>query len=184
MKLFVLLLLMFEAIPLATSAQNQQALAFSPASTIHSTANSLDSSGDLESGPERGSQRFSFLNPFKKTRLPTSEFRCHHYPKNSILGDLSNYITDLLRSYRETVFGVKANQERMLFETCYAGYESTNVSPSIYFGHMKPKQMDVVEKLLRNQVLKKFPNVKVVTTSSTIALVLEDGQTIQRRNTI
>lgn len=199
MKLFIfLLLLLLEAIPLATSArplfpaQNQQAIAISPPRTPPSTVNSFDSSSDLESnsGSERSSSKFSISNAFKKITpssssfSPSAEFRCHSYPRNSILGELSTYVTDLLRSYRETVFGGKGDQERPLFETCYAGYQSSDVSPSIYFANMKAKQMGVVEKLFKNQLLMRFPDVKIVKTSNAIAVVVQERQMIKRRNTI
>lgn len=41
----------------------------------------------------------------------------------------------------------------MLFETCYAGYEASDVRPSIVFKDLAKKQSLVVEKLLRNQVV-------------------------------
>lgn len=192
MKLFLLLLLILEALALAAPArphvrpQNQQALAISPPSTPPSSVNSFDSSSDLESGSgsDRGSKKFSLFNALKKIKPSGSEFRCHRYPQNSILGELSAYVTDLLRSYRETVFGGKGDQGRPLFETCYAGYESWDVSPSIYFGNMKAKQMGVVEKLFKNQLPMKFPNVEILRTSNAIAVVMKDGQKIKRRNTV
>lgn len=189
MQLFTLLLLVLEAIPLATSArpifpaQNQQAIAISPPSTPPSSVNSFDSSSDLDPG----SKKFSISNALKKitpSSSSSSDFRCHSYPQNSILGELSTYVTDLLRSYRETVFGGKGDQERPLFETCYAGYKSSDVSPSIFFGNMKAKQMGVVEKLFRNQLLMRFPDVKIVKTSNAIAVVMQDRQMIKRRNTV
>lgn len=189
MKVFILLLLVLEAFPLATSARpvfparNQQAIAISPL-TPQSSVNSFDSSSDLESGSDRGSKKFSFSNAFKKINPSSSEFRCHRYPKNSILGELSASVTDLLRSYRETIFGGKGDHECPLFETCYAGYGSSDVSPSIYFGNMKAKQIGVVEKLFKNQLLMKFPDVRIVKTSNAIAVVMEDSQKIKRRNTV
>lgn len=72
----------------------------------------------------------------------------------------------------------------MLFETCYAGYEATDVSPTIYFKEMKSKQMNTVEKLLKNQVLTRFPNVKIVATSKSLAIMLEEQPKLQRRNTV
>ena len=189
MKLFVFLLLVLEALPLATSARplfpprDQQALAFSPPVTPPSSVNSFDSSSDLDSGSgygsERGSKKFSISNALRKMKPSSSEFRCHRYPQDSILGELSAYVTDLLRSYRETFFGAKGNSGGPLFETCYAGYESSHVSPSIYFGDMKAKQIGVVERLFRNQLLIKFPDVKIVKGSNAIAVVLEDQQKIK-----
>lgn len=192
MKLITLLLLVLEAIPLATSArpifpaQNQQAIAISPPSSV----NSFDSSSDSAStSSDPASKKFSISNALKKlssssSSPSSSDFRCHRYPQNSILGELSTYVTDLLRSYRETVFGGRGDQERPLFETCYAGYKSSEVSPSIYFGNMKAKQMGVVEKLLKNQLLMRFPDVKIVKTSNAIAVVMQERQMIQRRNTV
>lgn len=196
MKLFVFLLLVLEALPLAISAQpqplsppqNQQALAISPPLTPPSSVNSFDSSSDLETGPgsgsDRGFKKFSLSNTLKKIKPSSAEFRCHSYPQNSILGELSVYVTDLLRSYRETISGGKGDQERPLFETCYAGYESSDVSPSIYFGKMKAKQMGVVEKLFKSQLLMKFPDVRIVKASNSIAVVMEDPQKLKRRNTV
>ncbi|CAD6590062.1 MAG: hypothetical protein ASARMPRED_004541 [Alectoria sarmentosa] len=191
MKLFILLLLL-EALPLATSARplfppnNQQTIAISPPLTPPSSVNSFDSSSHLESGPgfDRGSKIFSVSNVFKKIRPSPSEFRCHRYPQNSILGELSAYVTDLLRSYRESVFRGKGYQERPRFETCYAGYESSDVSPSIYLGNMKAKEIGVVEKLFKNQLLIKFPAVRIVKTSNAIAVVVEDREKIKRRSTV
>lgn len=195
MKLFIFLLLLLEALPLATTArpvfppQNQQAVAISPPLTPPSSVNSFDSSSDLESGSgsgsDRGPNKFSLSNALKKIRpSSSSEFRCHRYPQNSILAELAAYVTDLLRSYREKVAGGKGDHERPLFETCYAGYESSDVSPSIYFGNMKAKQMGVVEKLFNSQLKMKFPEVRIVKTSNAIAVVMEDGQKIKRRNTV
>ena len=194
MKLFVFLLLVLEALPLATSARplfpprDQQALAISPPVTPPSSVNSFDSSSDLESGSgygsERGSKKFSISNALRKIKPSSSEFRCHRYPQDSILGELSAYVTDLLRSYREKIFGGKGDPGRPLFETCYAGYESSEVSPSIYFGNIKAKQMGVMEQLFKNQLLMKFPDVRIVKGSNAIAVVMEDQQKIKRRNTV
>lgn len=192
MKLFVLLLLVLEALPLAISArpvfppQNQRALAASPPAKPPSSVNSFDSSSDLESGSgsERGSKKFSLSSAFKKIKPSSSEFRCHRYPQNSILEELSAYVTDLLRSYRETFSRGKEDQEHPLFETCYAGYESSDVWPSIYLGNMKAKQMGVVEKLFNNQLKMKFPYVKIEKASNAIAIVVMDRQRITRRNTV
>ena len=194
MKLFVFLLLVLEALPLTISARplfpprDQQALAISPPVTPPSSVNSFDSFSDLDSGSgygsERGSKKSFLSNALRKIKPSSSEFRCHHYPHDSILGELSAYVTDLLRSYRETIFGGKGDQGLPLFETCYAGYESSNVSPSIYFGNMKAKQMGVVEKLFKNQLLVKFPNVRIVKGSNTIAVVMEDQQKVKRKNTV
>ena len=186
MRLFIFLLVLLDALPLFTSArpifarQNQQALAISPLRTPPSSVNSFDSSSSLESGSEseRVSKKWStFSNALRKMKpSSSSEFRCHRYPQKSILGELSAYVTDLLRSYRETVFGGKRDQERPVFETCYAGYESSDVSPSIYFGNMKAGQMGTVEKLFKNQLLTKFPDVRIVKTSNAIAVVMDDRQ--------
>ena len=58
------------------------------------------------------------------------------------------------------------------------------MSPSIYFANMKAKQMGVVEKLFKNQLLMRFPDVKIVKTSNAIAVVVQERQMIKRRNTI
>ena len=71
-----------------------------------------------------------------------------------------------------------------MFETCYAGYESSDVSPSIYFGNMKAKQVEYVERLLRNQLPVKFPGVEIRKTSSAIAVVMKDELTVKRRDTV
>ena len=44
--------------------------------------------------------------------------------------------------------------------------------------------MVVVEKLFKNQLLMKFPHVKIVKTSNAIAVVMQDRQMIKRRNTV
>ena len=191
MKLFVFLLFVLEALPLATSArplfppQNQQALAISPPVTPPSSVNSFDSSSDLESrsgyGSESGPKKSFLSNALSK--IKPSEFRCHRYPQDSILGELSAYVTDLLRSYRETIFGGKGDPGRPLFETCFAGYESSEVSPSIYFGNIKAKQIGVMEKLFNNQLKMKFPDVRIVKGSNAIVVVMEEQQKIRRRNT-
>ena len=188
MKPFLLLLLVLEALPLTTTARplfgqkNQQALAISPPLTPPSSVKSFDSSSDLGSGP--GSDRDSiFSKTLKKIKPSPSEFRCHRYPQNSILGELSAYITDLLRSYREKVSGGRGDQG-LLFEICYAGWASSDVSPSIYFRNMKAKQMNVVEKLFNNHLKLKFPDVEIVKASNVIAAVMKDKQTVKRRNTV
>ena len=73
----------------------------------------------------------------------------------------------------------------MLFETCYAGYEAQDVSPSIYFGGLGKQTAGKVERLLRNQVVGRFPNVRVVTWRDGVAVVVEEGGGgVTRRNTI
>ena len=192
MKLFVFLLLVLEALPLATSARplfrprDQQALAISPPVTPPSSVNSFSSSSDVDSGSaygsERGSKKFSLSNALSKIKPSSSEFRCHRYPQDSILGELSDYITVLLRRYRDKILGGKGILPPP--ETCYAGYESSDVSPSIYFGHMKAKQMRVVEELFKNELLMKFPDVRIEKGSNAIIVVMEGRQKIKRRNTV
>ena len=72
----------------------------------------------------------------------------------------------------------------MLFETCYAGYEPGDVNPSIYFGKLAKKQAGAVEKLMRNQVVGRFPDVSVVTSKDAIAVVVKEGKGLRRRNTV
>lgn len=195
MKLFIFLLLTLEALPLATSAlpffspKTQQALTNPPPPGPASPVNSFSSSSDLSSttsGSSLSPKKFSlFSNALKKIKpSSSSEFRCHRYPQNNILGELSTYITDLLRSYREKVAGGEGDRERPLFETCYAGYESSDVVPSIYFGNMKAKQMGVVEKLFKSQLRTRFPEVRIVRTSNAIVVVMEERPMIARRNTM
>lgn len=192
MKLLIFLLLALEALPLPTSAlplppaRNQQAIAIPPPRTPPSPVTSFSSTSDLDSRPpsDRSAPKFSLATALRKIRPSSPEFRCRRYPQNSILAELSAYVTDLLRRYRETVFGAPGDRERLVFETCYAGYESSDVSPSIYFGNMKAKQVEYVERLLRNQLPVKFPGVEIRKTSNAIAVVMKDKQKVKRRDTV
>lgn len=194
MKLSALLLLCLSAIPLAISArpvstqnQLQQVLGGSPKSAPPSSVNSFSSSSDVESNSDSStkSKGFSFSSLGKSlkqlTPNPTSEFRCHRYPTTSILSELSSYVTSLLRSDREAIGAGKGD---LFPETCYAGYESTDVLPSIYYKDLKPKQLTVVEKLFKNRVLPKFPNVRIVRTNTGLAIVLDEIPGLKRRNTV
>lgn len=184
MKLFIVLLLALEALPLATSARplfpqkNQQALAFTAPPTPPSSVNSFDSSSDLESSAgsssDRNSKTFSLSKALNK--IKPSEFRCYRSLQNSILSELSAYVTNLLRSYREEVSGGKGDQ---VLETCYAGYESSDVSPSIFFRNMRAKQMGRVEQLFKNKLLIEFPDVRIEKARNAIAVVMEDRQKIK-----
>ena len=189
MKSLIFLVVVLQTIFLAISAnpvgfpqQQQQNIAISPPSSV----NSFSTSSDLESGSDSDnpSRKFSILNALKKLKSPSSDFRCYSYPDTHILSELSSYITNLVRSYRDNIFEGNGNQERKLFETCYAGYDATDLSPSIYFREMKAKQMKKVDQLLRKQVLTVFPNVKVVKTANSLAIVWEDRPLLQRRVTI
>ena len=190
MKSLIFLVVVLQAIPLAISAnpvgfphQQQQNIAISPPSSV----NSFSTSSDLESGSDSDnpSRKSSFFKTaFRKIKSPSSDFQCYSYPTTQILSELSLYITNLVRSYRDNIFEGNGDQERKLFETCYAGYDATDVSPSIYFREMKAKQMNKVHQLLRNQVLTVFPNVKVVKTSNSLAIVWEDRPLLQRRVTV
>lgn len=194
MKLFPFLLLALEALPLATSARplfpqpNQQALASTPPPTPPSPQNSFGSSSDLESSSgsssDRNSKKFSLPNPFNKNRPSSSEFRCYRYQENSVLDELFLYVTNLLRSYCDKVSCGKGDQEWPRPETCYAGYKSSDVSPSIYFGNMKAQQRRVVEKLFRNNLLVNFPDVRIEKAPNAFAVVMGDRQKIKRRNTV
>lgn len=189
MKSLIFLIVVLQAIPLSISAnpvgfpqQQQQNIAVSPPSSV----NSFSSSSDLESGSDSDnpSRKFSFFNSFKKLKSPSSDFRCYRYPDTHLLSELSSYITDLVRSYRDKIFEGNEDQERKLFETCYAGYDASDVSPSIYFREMKAKQMKQVDQLLRKQVLTVFPNVKIVKTSNSLAIVWNDRPLLHRRVTV
>lgn len=189
MKSLIFLVVVLQAFPLALSAnpvgfpqRQQQNIAISPPSSV----NSFSTSSDLESGSDSDnpSRKSSFFNAFKKLKSPSSDFRCYSYPDTNILSELSSYITNLVRSYRDNIFEGNGDEERKLFETCYAGYDATDVSPSIYFREMKAKQMNKVHQLLRNQVLTVFPNVKVVKTSNSLAIVWNDRPLLQRRVTV
>jgi len=181
MKLLTLVLPFLAALPLVISARpasppQQQALGLSPANTFSSDSDSSTKSSKLS----------SLKSAFSRPKSPSSgPFKCHRYPPTSIstLSDISDYITTLLRSYRETIFGGE-NHERMLFETCYAGYDAGDVSPSIFFGKLQKKQAGAVEKLLRNQVVGRFPDVSLVTTKDAIAVVVKEKGILRRRNTV
>ena len=190
MKLLIYLLLVDETVPLATtdlplfSTNRQKSLANSPPRTPPSSVNSFDSTSSLSSGSgsDRDSKKPSFLS--KLTPSPSSNFRCYRPSDNSVLSELSIYITDLLRSYRDILFGKKGGQDGLSFKQCYAGYESSDVSPSIYLDNMKATQKELVEKLLNKQLKIKFPDVKIVKTSNAIAVVMGKLQDVRRRNTV
>lgn len=102
-----------------------------------------------------------------------------------MLTELSTYITALLRSYRESISSTSnSDQERLSFETCYAGYEAWDAHPSVYFGNLAKKQSEKVETLLRNMVLARFPSVEVVRDGGVIAIVVREGNWLRRRNTV
>ena len=192
MKSLIFFVVVLQAIPLAISAnpvgfprqqQQQQNIAISPPSSV----NSFSTSSDVESGSDSDnpSRKSSFFNAFKKLNPSSSSgFRCYSYPTTHILSDLSLYITNLVRMYRDNIFEGNEDQERKLFETCYAGYDATNVSPAIYFRQMKAKQMKRVHQLLQNQVPTVFPNVRVMKTSNALAIVWEERPMLHRRVTI
>ncbi|KAM0796224.1 hypothetical protein BDR22DRAFT_529612 [Usnea florida] len=188
MKLLIFLLLVLETFPLATTAlplftKSQKTLANSPPRTPPSSVNSFDSTSSLSSGSgsDRDSKKPSFLS--KITSSQSSTFRCYRPSDNSVLSELSTYITDLLRSYRESLWE-KGGQDGLSFEQCYAGYESSDVSPSIFLGNMKATQKELVGKLLKNHFKIKFPDVKIVKTSNAIAVVMGKLRGIRRRNTV
>ena len=80
--------------------------------------------------------------------------------------------------------GKKGGQDALSIEKCYAGDESSDVSPSIFLGNMKATQKDLVDKLLNNTLKIKFPGVKTMKTSNAIAIVMGERREIRRRNTV
>ena len=194
MKLSILLLLVLETLPLATTAhplfstKSQKALANSPPRIPPASVNSFDSTSSLSSGSgsDRDSKKPSLLS--KLNPSPSSSFRCYRPSDNSVLSELSTYITDLLISYRERLLGKKGGQVGLSVVQCYAGYDDGDVSPSIFLGNMKATQKELVEKLLKNdlknQLKIKFPDVKIVKTSNAIAVVMGRLRENRRRNTV
>ena len=87
-------------------------------------------------------------------------------------------------SYRESLLWNKGGQVGLSVKQCYAGYESSDVSPSIYLDNMKATQKESVEKLLNNHLKIKFPDVKIVKTSNAIAVVMGKLREVRRRNTV
>ena len=81
------------------------------------------------------------------------------------------YITELLNAYSDELISRKSNSIRIPFETCLAGDRPDEVVPSIVFSSMSKHQMERIAKLLKNQVVSKFPSMKVVSTSKGLALV-------------
>lgn len=203
MKLLTIFLLLLTAIPLATTAaplpgspglqiqpqQQQRPLAPPP-------TDSFSTSSDTESTSSESSRssKFSLKNILKPAKTfssttfsSTKEFKCHSFPTTSILPDVSSYLTNLLRGYREIIYsGGSGNKgDGNLFKTCYAGYTADDVDPAIYFGNLAKKQVVVVEKLLRNQVMGKWEGARIVKSGDTIALVMGNGtKGLKRRNTV
>lgn len=148
----------------------------------YSRNTSFGSSNSDDSSSSHGSSKSRFLSLFQSKQ--SSNFECHSYPEENILSDLAVYITELLNTYRDELFSHKGDPDRIPFETCFAGYAPDQVSPTIYFSSMTKSQTESVTKLLSNQVVRKFPRVKVVALGKTIALVHEDNRQIRRRATV
>ncbi|KAL9631748.1 MAG: hypothetical protein Q9164_005719 [Protoblastenia rupestris] len=187
MKVLATLLITLEAVVIATNAlpigyghYQQQTLAQPPQIQPASSVNSFNSGGSsLESAASSGSKlsKLSALNPFRNSNNPsssTSLFRCHRKPDSSVLNDLANYITDLFKTYRDELFDRKGDPDRIPFEVCMGGYESGGVlSPSIFFKAMTKRQLEKMEKLARNQIVKVFPGVRVEVVGKGMVLVQE-----------
>ena len=177
MKLLIFLLLALETFPLATTAlplfstKSQATLANGPPRTPPYTRNSFDSTSALASGSgsDRDSKRHFSLPKLFASKL--SDFRCYRPSNTGVLSELSTYVTDLLNSYRESLLG-NGGQNGLRFVQCDAGYESSHVSPSIYWGNMKATQKELVGKLLKYQLMTKFPDVEIVKTPNAIAVVM------------
>ncbi|KAL8697928.1 MAG: hypothetical protein Q9201_006847 [Fulgogasparrea decipioides] len=187
MKLATLGLVLFTGIPLIAGTypvgnweRQQQQLPFLPRPSVNSV-DSFDGGSSVSSSSSRESKS-RFLDILKPKH--SSNFRCHSYPQDNVLSELAMYITNLFKSYQDELFSRKGDPERIPLETCLAGYDSVNVWPSIYLSSMTKRQTESVTKLLKNQVVKKYPNFKVVTTGKGIALVQDKGNRIERRVTV
>lgn len=101
-----------------------------------------------------------------------------------MLNELAVYLTNLFKTYRDELFSQKGDPEHIPFETCLAGYEPDNVAPSIYLSSMTKRQTESVSKLLKNQVVKRFPSMEVIKTHKGIALVQKNGSELIRRATV
>ncbi|KAL6717898.1 hypothetical protein ACLMJK_003983 [Lecanora helva] len=188
MKPLTLLFHLLITIPLVTSAlpafprKTQQQKQLSPANSFSSDSSS------------------SSIKNFKLTTLtsllnPSSEFKCHSKTTTPIplLATLSSHITTLLQSYRDIIFASSSspsNNREMQFEECNAGYDAGNTSPSVYIGGLGKEAVGKVKTLLKNQVVGRFPGVRVVTGKGAVAVVVEEregegtGVGLRRRNTI
>ena len=111
----------------------------------------------------------------------STKFQCHSYRQDNTLSELALDVADLLRRYRDQLF---VGTGRIPIDTCHAGYGPHATSPSIILTTMNGRQADVLEELLNNLIIKKFPTVKIVSTRDSIALVHEKGMGIRRRATV
>ena len=130
------------------------------------------------------SSKFHLSDLLAKLNPSSSSFRCHSPFQSNTLSDFSILITDVLRNYRDELFGGKDDSERMTFETCNAGYKSTEVSPAIYFSKMTTRQITKVKPFLEIEVINRFPDMKLVVESNVLAIVQKTGEKLKRRNTI
>ncbi|KAL8947281.1 MAG: hypothetical protein Q9222_006418 [Ikaeria aurantiellina] len=182
MKFITLVIALLQAVSLVASAypiREQQHPVLH--SSTPSSANSFDTSASSDSSSSRDSKK-SFLDHFKLKK--TGTFRCHSSAPDSTLFELAQYVTNLLKAYRDELFSRKTDAGRIPFETCLAGYKADEVSPSIHFTSMNKQQLRTVSKLFQNQVVNKFPTVRIVSTSQGLALVQDQGGKIKRRATI
>ena len=93
-------------------------------------------------------------------------------------------MTDLLRTYRDELLDRKGGPDGIRFEVCMGGYESHDVSPSIFIKEMTKRQLEKLEMITKTQVLRLFPNVKVVRSGNGLALVVKERGKLVRRNTV
>ncbi|KAL8715186.1 MAG: hypothetical protein Q9220_001144 [cf. Caloplaca sp. 1 TL-2023] len=185
MKLLVLIATLLQTISVVASAypfgnQQQQQFPVVHGSTP-SAANRIDTSDSTDSSSSRDSQR-GFFDRWKLKHA--GNFRCHSSAPDSTLLELAQYVTNLLKAYRDELFSRKTDAGQIPFETCLAGYKADEVSPSIHFTSMTKQQLRTVSKLLQNQVVNKFPAVRVVSTSQGLALVQGEVGKIKRRATM
>ncbi|KAL8993912.1 MAG: hypothetical protein Q9169_005986 [Polycauliona sp. 2 TL-2023] len=166
------------ALPVADRRQQQHQFPIVPSQTSGSI--SSDNGGSsIASGSSRTSKTRHFLDLIKLK--PSTKFQCHAKPQDTTLSNLALDIHDLLQKYR---IDLLIATRRIDMDTCHAGYEPNNISPSIMLTTMKGQQAEVLTELLNNLVIKKFPGIKMVSTREGIALVQEKARGIRRRATI
>ncbi|MDI1487118.1 MAG: hypothetical protein OHK93_006386 [Ramalina farinacea] len=188
LTLLLFTLALAEPAPLGFSRQNspqpqqQQQQPLRPNAQPLQSSNSFDSSSSSSSSSSASSdtkKKFSLSNIFGSSPAP---FQCHRTPTTPVLNALKVFLQDLITRHRDDLSSPSSSSSEPFFKVCLGGHEEGDVRPSVVFKEMAKKQVEKLERIVRSQVLSKFPNLVVKRTGKGgLALVQEDGGKLKRR---
>ena len=186
-SLIVLLVTLALSLPIGLHGRSEHFLSQQPLSSsfsrtssakIVSTCGRISSFSSSSSSHGRPDRSKSPLSKSLRLFMPSSSksFKCHAPDATSSLRSLADYLTNLVKDYRDMFFDHKDAPTPKVEVCCGSWGDEDESKPSIYFEGLSKSQTGQLMKLIKNQVQNRMKGVNFKKAGVSGLVVTQDEE--------